>query len=49
LPGAVRGVGFCPADIHEAGTEVELRLDRIADLQHMQLHRVVALPEWRDA
>ena len=34
--------------MHEAWAEVEDYLERIADLQGMQLHRVVALPEWRD-
>ena len=40
--------GVPELDVHEAWTEVEGYLERIADLQGLQLHRVVALPEWRE-
>jgi len=40
--------GVPDLDVHEAWTEVEDYLERIADLQGLQLHRVVALPEWRE-
>jgi len=40
--------GVPELDMHEAWTEIEDYLERIADLQGLQLHRVVALPEWRE-
>lgn len=40
--------GVPELDLHEAWTEIEEYLERIADLQGLQLHRVVALPEWRE-
>ena len=40
--------GVPELDVHEAWTEIEDYLERIADLQGLQLHRVVALPEWRE-
>jgi len=40
--------GLPELDVHEAWSEVEDYLERIADVQTSQLHRVVALPDWRE-
>jgi len=40
--------GVPELDVHEAWTEIEDYLERIAGLQGLQLHHVVALPEWRE-
>lgn len=40
--------GVPQLDVHEVWSDVEDYLERIAGLQGLQLHRVVALPDWRD-
>jgi len=40
--------GVPQLDVHEAWTEIEGYLERVADVQGLELYRVVALPEWRE-
>ena len=40
--------GVPQLDVHEAWAEIEGYLERVADVQGLELHRVVALPEWRE-